>query len=157
MGFVSTIIYLFIVGFLIQIWYRRSLREKHKDAKFLIGLILILGIWGAQFLIYFNIIPLPSWLSKVIPWIPDQSGRTWLWNSWQFWEFTGAQPALVMPRGVGQIAVMLVLSYPFWYFFGTWVAKGIFGNKTYQRGASWLFQIEKGEAPAPTLPDKTDS
>jgi len=156
MGFVSTLVYLFIIGFLIQIWYRKSLREKHEDAKFLIGLVLILGIWGVQFLIYFNILPLPSWLSKVVPWIQDQSGRTWLWNSWQLW---GAQPVLVMPRGVGQIAVMLALSYPFFYFFGTWVAKGLFGNKTYQRGlfGSGLLRPEKGEASAPKLQDKSEA
>ena len=153
MGFVSTIVYLVIAGFIVQAWYRKSLRDKHKDAKYLIGLILILAIWIIQGLMYLEILPLPTWLSRVLPWIPEQSGRTWLWNSWQFWEFGGAQPNLVMPRGSGQIAVILALSYPFWYFFGIWVGKGWYGNKTYQRGASWLFQREKGTAPEPRLPD----
>jgi len=155
MGFVSTIVYLLVVGFIVQAWYRKSLRDKHKDAKYLIGLILVFAIWVFQLLVYLEIFPYPTLLSRVLPWIPAQTGRTWLWNSWQFWEFTGAQPAFAMPAGAGQFAVMLVLSYPLWYFFGIWLGKIIFGDKTYQRGASWLFQREKGVAPEPKLPATT--
>ncbi len=157
MGFVSTIVYLVIIGFIVQGWYRKSLRSKRKDAKYLIGLILIPSIWVIQLLIYLEILPLPTLLSSIFPWIPVQSGRTWMWNSWQFWEFSGAQLVLAMPRGAGQIAVVLALSYPFWYFYGLWMGKGWFGNKTYQRGASWLFQREKGTAPEPRLPGDVES
>jgi hypothetical protein len=152
MGFVSTIVYLVIAGFIVQGWYRKTLRDKHKDSKYLIGLILILAVWCFQGFVYLEILPFPTFLSSILPWIPQQSGRTWMWTSWQFWEFAGAHPSFDMPPGAGQIAAVLALSYPFWYFFGIWVGKGWFGNKTYQRGASWLFQREKGTAPEPKLP-----
>jgi len=151
MGFISTICYLFITGFVIQGLYRKRLKDKMKDAKYLFGLIIILTTWSLQILIYFDILS-PMWLSTIFPWIPAQSGRTWMWNSWQFWQFAGANPSFVMPTGAGQIAVALALSYPLYYFFGIWLGKVTFGNKTYQRGAMWLFTPEKGEAPAPQLP-----
>jgi hypothetical protein len=81
MSFVSTIVYLLIAGVIVQAWYRKSLRDKHKDAKYLIGLALVIAARVIQLLVYLELFPLPTWLSGVLPWIPAQSGRTWLWNS----------------------------------------------------------------------------
>ncbi len=148
MGFVSTIAFLIVLGFLIQAWYKKSLRVKWKDSKYFLGTVIISGILIVQVLVYYDVIPLPTLLSNVFPWIPVQSGRTWLWNSWQC---VGATPSFIMPPGAGQFAVVMASSYPLWYMFGIWVGKCVFGNRTFQRGALWLFQSDKGAAPAPRL------
>ncbi|MBN2153409.1 MAG: hypothetical protein JW839_18285 [Candidatus Lokiarchaeota archaeon] len=151
MGFVSTIAYMLVAGFVVQLWYRRSLRARWKDAKFFIGNVIIAATWILQYLVYIDVLPLPAVLSAAFPWIPPQSGRTWMWNSWQFWQFGGGQALLDIPAGMSQVAVMLALSYPLWYFLGIWIGRCAFGNKSYQHGALWLFSVEKGSAPAPRL------
>jgi hypothetical protein len=151
MGFVSTIVYMIVAGFVIQWWYHKSLRYRIKDAKYLLGTIIVPATWIVQYLVYIDVIPLPAMLSAVFPWIPAQAGRTWLWNSFQFWQFGGGQALLDMPAGMTQIAAILALSYPLWYFFGIFLARVVFGNKAYEHGALWLFQSEKGAAPAPRL------
>mgnify|MGYP006287502165 FL=1 len=148
MGFVSATVYLFIAGLVIQAWYRKSLRAKRRDAKFVLGVAFILCTWIVQLLIYYDIIPLPMILSQVLPWVQAQSGRTWLWNSWQFW---GAAPNLVISGGAAQLAVILALSYPLWFFLGTWLGRALFGNKTYERGLMWLLGPDKGQARVPRL------
>ncbi|MEX2680104.1 MAG: hypothetical protein Q6373_000760 [Candidatus Sigynarchaeota archaeon] len=151
MGFVSTIVYMIVAGFVIQWWYHRSLRARWKDAKFFLGLVIVLATWIVQYLVYIDAIPLPAMLAAVFPWIPAQSGRAWMWNSWQIWQFSGVQVLLDMPAGMGQIAAILALSYPLWYFFGIWLGRCTFGNKSYEQGAMWLFKLDKGAAAAPRL------
>ncbi len=151
MGFVSTILYMIIAGFVIQWWYHRSLRARLKDAKYLFGIIIVPATWIVQYLVYIDVIPLPAVLSAVFPWIPAQTGRTWLWNSWQFWQFGGGQMLLEMPAGMSQVALAIALSYPLWYFFGIWIGRCVYGNKSYEQGALWVFRLEKGAAPAPRL------
>nr|MDO8088232.1 hypothetical protein [Candidatus Sigynarchaeum springense] len=140
-----------IAGFVIQWWYHRSLRARWKDAKFLLGLVFVPATWIVQYLVYIDVIPLPAMLAAVFPWIPAQSGRTWMWNSWQFWQFGGGQVLLDMPAGMGQVATIIALSYPLWYFFGIFIARCAFGNKSYEQGAMWVFRLEKGSASAPKL------
>jgi hypothetical protein len=157
MGFVSTIVYMIVTGFVIQCWYHRSLRNRFKDAKYLLGLIIVPTTWFLQYLVYIDILPLPAMLSAFFPWIPAQPGRTWLWNSFQFWQFAGGQVILDMPAGMAQIAAVLAISYPLWYFFGIWIGRCVFGNKAYEHGALWLFKSEKGTAPAPRLDPAGDA
>lgn len=145
-----------LAGFFIQWWYHKSLRARMKDAKFLLGLVIVTTTWIVQYLIYIDAFPLPTMLSALLPWIPEQAGRTWLWNSWQPWQFGGSHVLLDMPGGMVQIAAVLALSYPLWYFFGIWIGRCVFGNKSHEHGVLWLFQPEKGTAPAPGL-DPADS
>jgi hypothetical protein len=156
MGFISIIVFMIGTGFIIQTWYRKVLREKWKDAKYFLGAIIIPTIWLVEFLVYIDVLPLPALVASVLPWVQPQSGRTWMWNSWQCWQFGGVQPLLDMPAGMSQVAIVLAASYPLWYFFGIWLGKCIFGNKTYQQGLSWLVQAEKGTARAPKLPPERD-
>ncbi len=156
MGFVSTIVYMLVAGFVLEWGYHRSLRARWKDAKYCLGLIFIPATWLVQYLVYIDVIPLPAMLSAVFPWIQTQSGRTWMWNSWQFWQFGGGQVLLDMPAGMGQVAAILALSYPLWYFFGIWFGRCAFGNKSYEQGASWVFRLDKGAAAAPRLEPSGD-
>lgn len=152
MGFISTIVYMFIAGIILQLWYRKSLRKKNKDLKFILGVALFAATWIIQLLMYFDLLPNPS---QFLPWIPIQSGRTWLWNSWQFWQFTGANPKLIMPQGMAEYAIMLSLSYILWIYAGIKVGKILFGNKTFERGITWLFTLEK-TTPAPKLDEQEE-
>ncbi len=151
MGFVSTTVYMIFTGFIIQGLYHRYLRTRWKDSKFILGNIIVPATWIVQYLVYIDVLPLPAMLSTIFPWIPAQTGRTWLWNSWQFWQFGGGQTLLDMPAGMAQVAFALALSYPLWYIFGIWLGRFIFGNKSYERGILWLFQPDKGAAAAPRL------
>jgi hypothetical protein len=151
MGFISTIVYMFIAGLIVHYLYKKHLRKKNKDALVLLGMIVIFGTWIVQALIYYDLFPLPGLLSQVLPWIPAQSGRTWLWNSWQFWQFTSATPGFIMPAGDGQFAIALALSYLFWFYLGTRVGKLIVGTKSHEQGLGWMFGPDKGQANAPKL------
>ncbi|MFX0102256.1 MAG: hypothetical protein ACFFCS_22005 [Candidatus Hodarchaeota archaeon] len=152
MGFVSTIVYMFIAGIVLQLWYRKSLRKKNKDLKFILAVALLLVTWIVQLLMYFNFLPNPS---LFLPWVQAQDGRTWMWNSWQFWRFTGASPKMIMPQGMADYAIILSLSYTLWLYAGIKAGKILFGNKTFERGVLWLFTLEK-TPPVPKIVEKKE-
>ncbi|MBD3186779.1 hypothetical protein GF325_08140 [Candidatus Bathyarchaeota archaeon] len=128
-----------MTGICIQYLYRKKLRKRNKDAKIFFGSFLIASIWIYQFLVYFDVLTIFSWFS----WIPEQDGATYLWNSWQFWQFFGSSPRIIPSLGMGYPAFYIALGYPLWFNLGIKVGKLLYGNKVHERGMSWFFEPAK--------------
>ena len=138
MGFIESLIFSFVIGWLNSYLYRKYLRKRNKDYIVFIALIFLSLIWTIQSLIYLNIFDI-SWVN-IVPWINIpviDSGKYYLWNSFLVF---GVDLGIIPQRGMDTIAIFIFFSYLFWYYFGSKLGKIWNGYRTYQRGYYLLFR-----------------
>ncbi len=113
--------------------YKRKLRQINKDASVLLGFLIIGLFWIFGILFYLNILNF------------DVSGRELMWN---FPFNLGIVPA----SNLNLYAVILFLSYPLWYLWGLERGYQIWGRRSFQEGALFLFRMNK---PGEILPGES--
>jgi len=141
MGFAEGLILSFTLGWINSYLYRKYLRKRNKDWIVFLAVIFLFVLWTVDSLIYFNIIDV-SWLN-FLPWvnIPSvEGGKYFLWNS--FIAF-GIDFQITHQPGMEVIASFLLISYSFWYYFGSKLGKVIHGSKIYQQGHYLIYRPVK--------------
>jgi branched-subunit amino acid permease len=122
-GFLLSIILLVVLGIIVSWAYKRKLRQINKDASVLIGLLIIGLFWTFGILFYLNIF--------------GTNGADLMWN-FPFNLGIAPDKANMVPY-----AIILFLSYPLWYLWGLERGYQIWGRRTYQEGALFLFRMNK--------------
>ena len=141
MGFVSSILALFILGWLNSYLYRKYLRKRNKDWIAFLAIISIGVFWILDCLIYFDVLNM-TWLNS-LPWInipASGSGRYFLWNSFMV---IGLHPNISPQAGMEIVELVLLISYFPWYVVGKLLGKILHGYRTYQQGLYWPFRPTK--------------
>ena len=83
-----------------------------------------------------------SWLN-FLPWvnIPSiEKGKYFLWNSFIVF---GLDLKVTHQPGMEIIAIFLLISYLFWYYFGSKLGKVFHGYRTYQQGHYLIYRPVK--------------
>ena len=138
MGFIEGLIISFAAGWINSYLYRKYLRKRNKDWIVFMAIIFLSTIWTIDGLIYFEIINM-SWLN-FLPWVNIPSignGKYFLWNSFIVF---GIDLQITHQSGMEIIAIFILISYLFWYYFGSKVGKVIHGYKSYQQGHYLIFR-----------------
>lgn len=138
MGFIESLIFNFVVGWINSYVYRKYLRKRNKDYIVFMALIFLSLIWTVDSLIYLKIIDM-TWLN-FLPWVNIpliDTGKYYLWNSFLVF---GLDFGITPQTGMDAIAIFLFISYFFWYYFGSKVGKVWNGYRTYQQGYYMLFR-----------------
>jgi len=141
MGFIEGLILSFGVGWINSYLYRKYLRKRNKDWIVFLALIFLSVLWTIDSLIYFDIINM-TWLN-FLPWVSIPSfdqGTYFLWNSFLIF---GIDFHIDHQPGMEVISCFLLISYLFWYYFGSKIGKVIHGYKTYQQGHYLIFRPVK--------------
>jgi hypothetical protein len=141
MGFVEGLILSFVVGWLNSYIYRKYLRERNKDWIVFLAVLFLSVLWVIDILIYIEIIDM-TWLN-FLPWVnipPTNQGKYFLWNSFIVF---GIDLHIIHQVGMELITSFLLISYLFWYYFGSKFGKVIHGYKTYQQGHYLIFRPVK--------------
>ena len=141
MGFLEGLILSFIVGWINSYLYRKYLRKRNKDWIVFTAVIFLIGLWAIDSLIYFDIIDM-TWLN-FLPWVDIPSigqGKYFLWNSFIVF---GLDFKITQQPGMEIIASFLLISYLFWYYFGSKFGKVIHGYRIYQQGHYLIFRPVK--------------
>ena len=142
MGFISSMILLFLLGWISSYLYRKYLRKRNKDWLFFLGAIILLSFWFVDILIYVGIIDM-LWLNS-IPWIniplSVPSGQYYLWNSFLIF---GIDFNLTPIPEMMSIAIILLISYPLWFKAGLKVGRILHGYYTHEEGILWLLKSPK--------------
>lgn len=141
MGFIEGLILSFVAGWLNSYLYRKYLRRRNKDWIVFLAVIFLSVLWTIEILIYFEILDM-RWLN-FLPWVNIpliDKGKYFLWNSFIVFglDFTITQQA-----GMEIIASFLLISYLFWYYFGSKLGKVFHGYRPYQRGHYLIFRPMK--------------
>ncbi|GAH22415.1 unnamed protein product [marine sediment metagenome] len=141
MGFVEGLILSFVGGWINSYLYRKYLRKRNKDWIVFLAVTFLSLLWTIDGLIYFNIIDM-KWLN-FLPWVDIPSvnqGKYFLWNSFLVF---GIDFQITHQPGMELIASVLLISYLFWYYFGSKLGKVVHGYKTYQQGHYLIFRPVK--------------
>jgi hypothetical protein len=141
MGFISSILIVFFLGWLNSYLYRKYLRKRNEDWIVFLAVISIGIFWILDCLIYFNVLNI-IWLNS-LPWINiplTGSGRYFLWNSFML---IGMHPNITPQAGMEIVELALIISYLPWYICGKFLGKILHGYKTYQQGTYWPFRPTK--------------
>ncbi len=141
MGFLEGLILSFAAGWINSYLYRKYLRKHNKDWIVFLALIFLSILWMIDSLIYFDIINM-TWLN-FLSWVNLPSighGKYFLWNSFLIF---GVDFQINHQPGMEVIAGFLLISYLFWYYFGSKLGKVIHGYKTYQQGHYLIFRPVK--------------
>jgi len=141
MGFVEGLILCFLGGWINSYIYRKYLRKRNKDWIVFLAIIFLSLLWLIDILIYFNKIDM-TWLN-FLPWVNipfTNSGKYFLWNSFLVF---GIDLEIIHQMGMEIIAIFILISYLFWYYFGSKLGKVIHGYKTYQQGHYLIFRPVK--------------
>jgi hypothetical protein len=141
MGFVEGLLLSFVAGWINSYLYRKYLRKRNKDWIVFTALIFLSLLWLIDILIYFEIINI-TWLN-FIPWVnipSTSSGKYFLWNSFIIF---GIDHKIIPQAGMELVATILLISYMFWYYFGSKLGKVINGYRTYQQGYYLIFRRVK--------------
>ena len=141
MGFVEGLILSFVGGWINSYLYRKYLRKRNKDWIVFLAVVFFSLLWTIAVLIYFNIIDM-KWLN-FLPWVEIPSinqGKYFLWNSFLVF---GINFQITHQPGMELIASILLISYLFWYYFGSKLGKVVHGYKTYQQGHYLIFRPVK--------------
>ncbi|MCK4370072.1 MAG: hypothetical protein KAW03_03315 [Candidatus Lokiarchaeota archaeon] len=141
MGFVEGLILSFVGGWINSYLYRKYLRKRNKDWIVFLAVTFLSLLWTIDGLIYFNIIDM-KWLN-FLPWVEIPSvnqGKYFLWNSFLVF---GIDFQITHQPGMELIASVLLISYLFWYYFGSKLGKVVHGYKTYQQGHYLIFRPVK--------------
>ncbi|HUY00193.1 MAG TPA: hypothetical protein VMV49_11600 [Candidatus Deferrimicrobium sp.] len=139
MGFIDSIILLILFGWLSSLLYRKYLRKRNKDWLVFLGILILLGFWIVEILLYVGIIDM-YWLNS-IPWINIPmgipSGQYYLWNSFLIF---GINFGIMPTPELASIAIVLFLSYPLWYRIGIKIGRILHGYYTHEEGILWLLR-----------------
>lgn len=141
MGFVEGLILSFVGGWINSYLYRKYLRKRNKDWIVFLAVTFLSLLWTIDGLIYFNLIDM-KWLN-FLPWVEIPSvnqGKYFLWNSFLVF---GIDFQITHQPGMELIASVLLISYLFWYYFGSKLGKVVHGYKTYQQGHYLIFRPVK--------------
>ena len=139
MGFLTSLVLMFALGWINSYLYRKYLRKRNPDWLIFLAFISILGLLTIDILIYIDKIDM-TWMN-VIPWVTTiEDGKDFMWNSFVIFGFDFE---ITHQPGMKKIAIFLLISYPIWYYFGSKVGKLIHGSRTYQQGLFWLFRPTK--------------
>ncbi len=133
MGFLTQCIAMFFLGTFNAWLYSRKLRQRNKDWSAFLWLIANIGMWIWGILIYIEVIPIAQMVNW-IPWVNVESGKDWMWNSFQL---LGVDFGIVPSPGMHSLAVILFLSYPTFYLFGGDGGRMMYGKRTYEGGYWW--------------------
>ena len=141
MGFIEGLILSFFTGWLNSYLYRKYLRRRNKDWIVFLAVIFLSALWIIDILIYFEIIDM-RWLN-FIPWVNIpliDKGKYFLWNSFIVF---GLDFTITQQPGMEIIASFLLISYLFWYYFGSKLGKVFHGYRPYQQGHFIIFKPMK--------------
>ncbi|MFX1418672.1 MAG: hypothetical protein ACFE9N_07115 [Promethearchaeota archaeon] len=141
MGFLEGLIISFVAGWTNSYLYRKYLRKRNKDWIVFLAIIFLFTLWTIDILIYLEIIDM-SWLN-FLPWVNIPSsgkGNYFLWNSFIVF---GIDFQIIYQPGMELIASFILISYLFWYYFGSKLGKVIHGYKSYQQGHYLIFRPVK--------------
>lgn len=142
MGFIDSIILLILLGWVSSYLYRRYLRKRNKDWLFFLGTIILMSFWLIDILLYIGVLDV-RWLN-IIPWINIPvsvvSGQYYLWNSFLIF---GLDFHLTPTPEMLSIAIILLLSYPFWLKAGIKVGRILHGYYGHEEGILWLLKSPK--------------
>ena len=141
MGFLTSLILMFVFGWINSYLYRKYLRKKNKDWIVFLAIIFIGGFWIIDILIYIEIIDM-TWLN-ILPWVNIPSvdkGEYFMWNSFMV---IGINFEITYQSGMDIIAIFLLISYIMWYYLGSKLGKLAHGYRPYQQGVYWLFRPTK--------------
>jgi len=141
MGFIEGLILSFFAGWLNSYLYRRYLRRRNKDWIVFLAVIFLSALWTIDILIYFEILDM-RWLN-FLPWVNIpliDKGKYFLWNSFIVF---GVDFTITQQPGMETIASFLLISYLFWYYFGSKLGKVFHGYRPYQQGHFIIFKPMK--------------
>ncbi|MFX1454666.1 MAG: hypothetical protein ACFFDB_04765 [Promethearchaeota archaeon] len=141
MGFIESLILSFAVGWFNSYLYRKYLRERNKDWIVFLAILFLSTLWLIEILIYFELLDM-RWLN-FLPWVNiplDNKGKYFLWNSFIVF---GLDYKIVQQPGMEIIASFLLISYLFWYYFGSKLGKVFNGYRSYQQGHYLIFKPVK--------------
>ena len=141
MGFIEGLILSFFAGWLNSYLYRKYLRRRNKDWIVFLAVIFLSALWTIEILIYFEILDM-RWLN-FLPWVNIpliDKGKYFLWNSFIVF---GLDFAITQQPGMEIIASFLLISYLFWYYFGSKLGKVFHGYRPYQQGHFIIFKPMK--------------
>lgn len=141
MGFLEGLIFSFMVGWINSYLYRKYLRKRNKDWIVFLAVIFLSILWTIDISIYFGLIDI-LWLN-FLPWVnlpTIDTGKYFLWNSFLVF---GIDFNINYQPGMEIIAGFLLVSYLFWYYFGSKIGKVIHGYKEYQQGHYLIFRPVK--------------
>ena len=105
--------------------YKRKLRQINKDASVLLGYLYMILFWVLGILCYLNVINFGTF----------GTGEEMMWN---FPFNLGINPSTA---NLDPYAILLFLSYPVWYLWGLERGYQIWGRRSYQEGALFLFRM----------------
>jgi len=138
MGFIEGLILSFFAGWLNSYLYRKYLRRRNKDWIVFLAVIFLTALWTIEILIYFEILDM-RWLN-FLPWVNIpliDKGKYFLWNSFIV---LGLDFTITQQPGMEIIASFLLISYLFWYTFGSKLGKVFHGYRPYQQGLYLIFR-----------------
>lgn len=141
MGFLEGLILSFAAGWINSYLYRKYLRKRNKDWIVFLAVIFLSILWMIDSLIYFDIINM-TWLN-FLSWVNLPSigyGKYFLWNSFLVF---GVDFQINHQPGMEVIAGFLLISYLFWYYFGSKLGKVFHGYRTYQQGQYLIYRPVK--------------
>ena len=141
MGFIEGLILSFFAGWLNSYLYRKYLRRRNKDWIVFLAVIFLSALLTIEILIYFEILDM-RWLN-FLPWVNIpliDKGKYFLWNSFIVF---GLDFTITQQPGMEIIANFLLISYLFWYYFGSKLGKVFHGYRPYQQGHFIIFRPMK--------------
>jgi len=142
MGFIETMIALFLLGWLSSFLYRKYLRKRNKDSLFFLTVLITFGFIILDFLIYCGIINI-TWLNLFV-WINipvyPYSGSYFMWNSFLIF---GINFMIFPSPGMFSIAIFIFISYPLWFHAGLKIGRLLHGYYTTERGLLWILKSGK--------------
>ncbi|KKL51782.1 hypothetical protein LCGC14_2292060 [marine sediment metagenome] len=141
MGFIEGLILSFVAGWVNSYLYRKYLRRRNKDWIVFLAVIFLSATWTIEILIYFEIFDM-RWLN-FLPWVNIpliDKGKYFLWNSFIVF---GLDFTITQQPGMEIIASFLLISYLFWYYFGSKLGKVFHGYRPYQQGHYLIFRSMK--------------
>ncbi|MHA1273728.1 MAG: hypothetical protein ACTSQP_13190 [Promethearchaeota archaeon] len=145
MSFVEGMIICFIGGWLNSYLYSYHLKKKNRAWIFWFAVIWIAAVMSLDVLIYLNIIDVRLIL---LPWIKIPKGvdvgRYYMWNPGLI---LGIQFKSQIIPGTGIVweiwALMIFISYIWWFTIGQNLGRFMYGRLTYERGVWYLLRSTK--------------
>ncbi|MHA1291880.1 MAG: hypothetical protein ACTSQJ_04330 [Promethearchaeota archaeon] len=158
MGFITSLIVISFCAFWsYYLYHNYGLPKGHKAFVAWYAIVIVGSLMILDTLIYIGVLDFIFPYLNRIPWVNIDSGRDFMWNSFQFF---GIDWGIDYKNdGLNWIAIVLILSYPMWF---KWFSNGsrmLFGgNNPHQRGMWYLFEPTRKPKPEEKIakqPQKT--
>ncbi|MHA1149395.1 MAG: hypothetical protein ACTSR8_14255 [Promethearchaeota archaeon] len=143
MGFITTIIIIYLLATFSHRWYHKYGLKKQNIAWIAyFGIVVVLGFLILDVLIYIGLFNFIFPLLNTLPWVDIENGRDFMWNSFQLF---GIDFGLnYNDPGLIPIAILLFLSYLPWYVYAKLLSKILFGgHNSYEEGYWWALAPTK--------------